>query len=73
MVLAGHALSDGRLHETAERGQHVDGRVDLPVVQLAVHVDLTLGDVASQIGDRMGDVCGNTTNEGWLKRAQIYL
>ena len=58
MVLARHALSDGGLHETTERGQHVDRRVDLPVVQLTVHVDLALRDVTGQIRNRMGDVCG---------------
>lgn len=31
---------------------------DLSVVQLAVHVDLPLCDVARQIRDGMGDVCG---------------
>lgn len=29
VVLPGHALPDGRLHQTGERGQHVDGGVDL--------------------------------------------
>jgi hypothetical protein len=38
--LARHAFSYGTLHETAEAWQHVDGRVHLPVVELAVNVDL---------------------------------
>ena len=29
VVLSGHALADGTLHETRERRQHVDGRGDL--------------------------------------------
>ena len=57
VVLARHALADGRLHETRQRRQHVDGRVDLPVVQLPVHVDLALRDVARQVRNRVGDVC----------------
>ena len=56
MIFPGHALSDGGLHETRQRRQHVHGRVNLPVVQLAVDVDLPLGNVAGQIGDGMGDV-----------------
>ena len=40
MVLAGHVLADGGLHETGQGRQHVDWRVDLPVVELTVDVDL---------------------------------
>jgi hypothetical protein len=56
VVLPGHVLTDGRLHQTRQRWQHVHWWVDLPVVQLPVNVDLTLGDVTGQIGDWMGDV-----------------
>ena len=49
-------LFDGLLHETGQGGQHVDGRVDLFVVQLSVDEDLSFGDVACQIGNGMGDV-----------------
>jgi len=35
---------------------HVDRRVDLAVLQRAVDVDLPLGDVSRQVGDRVGDV-----------------
>ena len=41
VVLPGHSLADGGLHQSTQRGQHVDGRVDLAVVQLTVNVDLT--------------------------------
>lgn len=34
----------------------------LSVVQLPVNVDLTLGDVASQIRDWMGDVCSESVD-----------
>ena len=57
MVLARVALADGGLHETGERGQDVDGRVDTLVVELTVDKDLALGNVASQIGDGVGDIC----------------
>lgn len=57
MILTGHALTDGRLHETRERGKNVDRGVDTLVVELTVNEDLALGNVTSQIGDRVGDVC----------------
>lgn len=56
VVLARHALADGGLHETRQRRQHVDRRVDLPVVKLTIDVDLALSDVSRQIGNRMGYV-----------------
>lgn len=56
MVFARVALTDGGFHETRERGEDVDGRVDALVVQLAVDEDLALGDVAGQIGNGVGDV-----------------
>lgn len=57
VVPAGAALSDGALHETRQGRQNVDRRVDLPVVQLTIDVDLPLRDVARQVGDRMRDIC----------------
>lgn len=63
VVLAGHALADGRLHESGEGRQHVDGRVDLTVVQLTLNVDLSLSDVASEIRDGMSDICEGTTHK----------
>ena len=56
VVAAGHALADGGLHQTRERREHIDWRVHLPVHQLAVDVDLPLGNVAGQIRNRVGDV-----------------
>lgn len=50
MVVARHALPDGRLHEAGEGGEHVDGREDLAVVQLPVQVDLALRDVPGSQG-----------------------
>ena len=56
VVLAGVALADGRLHQTRERGEDVDWRVDTLVVELTVDEDLALGNVTSQIGNGVGDV-----------------
>lgn len=49
--------ANGGFHESREGGKHIDGRVDEAIVQLAIDVDLALGDVTSQIGDRVSDVC----------------
>lgn len=56
MVLSGHALTDGRFHKTRQRGKHVDGWVDVLVVQLTLNVNLALCNVASKIGDGMCDI-----------------
>lgn len=56
MILTGHAITDGRLHEPRQRRQDIDRRVDTAVVQLALDVDLALRDVASEIWDGVGDV-----------------
>jgi len=56
VILSGKLFSDSRLHESGKRGQDVDGRVDLPVVELTIDEDLSLCDITSQIRDRMGDI-----------------
>jgi hypothetical protein len=57
VVDAGTLCANGRLHETGQGGKYVDGWVDAFVVQLAIDENLALGDVACQVGNRMGDVC----------------
>lgn len=49
-------LLNSFLHETRKGRKHVDGRVDLLVVELSVDEDLSFGDVAGKIGDGMGNV-----------------
>ena len=71
VVVPGHALADGGLHETRQRRQHVDGRVDLRVVQRAVHVDLALRDVARQVGDGVRDVVVGHRQDGELGDAAV--
>ncbi len=66
MILPSHALANGRLHQTRQGGEDVDGRIDLPVVQLTVNVDLALGDVAGQIGDGVSDVVVRHGEDGDL-------
>ena len=66
VILPGHSLTNGRLHQPGERGQHVDGRIDLSVVELPVHVYLALGNVASQVRDGMSDVIVGHRQDGDL-------
>ena len=71
MIVTGELMAvlfdtDGRLHQTRQRGEHIDGRVDLPVVQGVVNEDLALGDVAGEIGDRMGDIGVGHSQDGQL-------
>ena len=56
MVLSCHALTNSRLHEPGQGRQHVNGRVDTAVVQLTLDIYLALSNVASKIGDGMGDI-----------------
>lgn len=57
MILSGELLANGGFHESRERGKDVDGWVNLSVVKLSIDSDLTLSDVAGQIGNRVGNVC----------------
>ena len=54
MVLAGLALTDALILQTAQGGQHVHRGHDALAVQLAAQDDLALGDVAGQVGDGVG-------------------
>ena len=56
MVLAGQLLTNSALHQTRQRGQHVNRWVYLPVVQLTVDEDLALRDVPGEIGNWVRDV-----------------
>ncbi|KAG6547480.1 hypothetical protein Mapa_010928 [Marchantia paleacea] len=67
VVFPSHPLADGALHEPRQRRQHVDGRVDLPVLQIAVDVDLPLGDVPRQVGDGVRDVVVGHGQDGDLR------
>jgi len=49
-------LFNSFLHETRQRRQNVNWRVDLFIVQRPVNEDLALGDVASKIRNGVSDV-----------------
>mmetsp|Transcript_7875 Transcript_7875/g.13507 ORF Transcript_7875/g.13507 Transcript_7875/m.13507 type:complete len:340 (-) Transcript_7875:546-1565(-) len=67
VVFSSHAFTDGRLHQPRQGRQHVDRRVDLTIVQLALDVDLALGDVARQVGDGMRDIVVGHGQDGELR------
>ena len=56
MILTGPAGSDALVLQTRERGQHVDRRGYALAVELTRENDLTLGDVAGEVGDGMDAV-----------------
>jgi len=56
MILPCQLLTNSALHQTRKRRQHIDGRVDLPVVELPIDEDLALSNVTSEIRNRMCDV-----------------
>jgi len=66
MVGPGHALANSRLHQPRERWQHVNGRVDLLVVQLTIDEDLSFCDVPGQIWDGMVDIIIRHRENGQL-------
>lgn len=49
MILPCEFLSDGTLHQSGQRRQDVDRRVDLPVVELTVDEDLSLGLIGEKV------------------------
>lgn len=46
---------------------------DLSVVQLPVHVDLPLRDVARQVRDGVGDVCGGRRTQQGISSTRLLL
>lgn len=56
MIFPCKALADGTLHQTGQRREDVDWRVDLPVMELTVDEDLAFRNVASQIRNGMCDI-----------------
>src|SRR6266545_2993843 len=67
VVLPRPVLPDPGVHEPREGWQRVDRRVDPLAVQLPVHGDLSLRDVAGQVGDRMGPVVVGDRHDGNLR------
>ncbi len=64
-------LANGRLHETGERRENVDGRVDATIVELAVDEDLPLGDVAGQIRDGVRDIWWERSSQSPSRGASV--
>lgn len=66
MVRSCHVLADSVLHETGQGRQYVDWWVDASSEHVSVDIDLTLRDVASQVGNRMGDIIVRHCKNGEL-------
>mmetsp|Transcript_34359 Transcript_34359/g.77378 ORF Transcript_34359/g.77378 Transcript_34359/m.77378 type:complete len:274 (+) Transcript_34359:236-1057(+) len=56
VVVTRHALTNGRLHETRQRWQHINRRENSLGVQLTIEVNLALGNVTSQVGNWVRDI-----------------
>ena len=56
MVLPSTTLTNGRFHQTRQGWKDVNRRADTLVVELTVNEDLTLSNVTSQVGNRVGDI-----------------
>ena len=56
MILSGVTLTDTILHQSGQRRQNIDRRINCLAVKLTVQNDLTLGDVSGQVRDRVGDI-----------------
>lgn len=56
MIFPSQLLSDGALHETRQGRENVNRWVYLSVVQLPINKNLTLGNIPSQIRNRVRDI-----------------
>ena len=59
-------LWGGLYHEAGEGWQNIDRRIDLPVVQLPVHVHLPFCDVAGEVWNGVSDVIVGHRQDGQL-------
>jgi hypothetical protein len=56
MVISGHSLTNSTLHQSGQRGEHVNRRINLLVVKGSINEDLSFGDISGKIGDGMGNI-----------------
>ena len=56
VIFSSQLVTNRTLHQSRQGREDVDRWVDLSVVQLTVHKDLSLGDVPRQIWDRVRDI-----------------
>jgi len=73
MILPGELLTNRTLHQPRKRRENVNGWVNLPVVELTIHKDLSLSDVTSQIGNRMCNIYTNGQSELYLSFGMTLL
>jgi hypothetical protein len=56
MIWSSHTFTDSTLHQSGERGEHIDRWVDTLLMHLSIDIDLTLSDISSKIWNWMGDI-----------------
>ena len=56
MIFSCVTCTDTVLHQTGQRRQYVDRRVDCLSVQLTIQYDLTFGDVTGQVRNRVCNI-----------------
>ena len=56
MILPSELLTNRTLHQPRKRREYVNRRVNLSVVELTIHKDLSFRNVASQIGNWMCNI-----------------
>ena len=67
MVLACASGADAVAHQPRERRQNGDGRVDAAALDLPVENDLSLGDVAGQVRNRVREISGRHRDDRQLR------
>jgi len=71
VILAGASLTNSGLHQTRERWQDVDGRVDTSVVQLTINKDLALGNITRQVRNRVSNIVVGHGQDGDLSNGSV--
>lgn len=66
MINSGHSLTNGGFHESGQGWEHIDGWIDLPVVQVSINEDLTFGNITGKIRNWMGDIIVWHSQDGKL-------
>ena len=71
VIGSGVALADAVLHQTGQRRQNRDRRIDTALLQTSVQNDLTFGDIACQVRDRVGDIVIRHGQDRELRHAAL--
>jgi len=64
VINSSETFSDSRLHETRERGQHIDWWIDLSVVEISINENLTFSNISCKIRNWMSNVIIRHSQDG---------